>query len=80
MPSGNSSHSINAHVFTQHESPQEQAAATFNGQTHEWMNLLCLESIGDFNFWDAGTLTYSIHQQDLAIADFGRVVTSIESS
>jgi Leucine-rich repeat (LRR) protein len=80
MPVKNSSHSINAHVFTQHESPQEQGAATFDGKASEWMNLLTLESIGDFNFWDAGTLTYSIHQQDLAIADFGRVVTSIESS
>ena len=76
----NRSHSINAHVFTQHESPQEQGAAKYGGSAHEWMNLLCLESIGDLNFWDAGTLTWSIHKQDLAIAQFGRVVASIESS
>jgi uncharacterized protein YwqG len=74
------SHSLNAHVFTQHESPQQQATTQHNGYAYEWMNLLCLESIGDFNFWDAGTLTYSIHKQDLAIADFGRVMASIESS
>ncbi len=80
MPPPQRAHSINAHVFTQHESPQEQGAAKFGGHAHEWMTLLCLESIGDLNFWDAGTLTYSIHKQDLAIADFGRVVASIESS
>jgi Leucine-rich repeat (LRR) protein len=80
MPPSHRAHSINAHVFTQHESPQEQGAAKFGGAAHEWMNLLCLESIDDFNFWDAGTLTWSIHKQDLAIAQFGQVVASIESS
>ncbi len=80
MPPPQRSHSINAHTFTQHESPQEHGAAKFGGHAHEWMNLLCLESAGDLNFWDAGTLTYSIHKQDLAIADYGRVVVSIESS
>lgn len=73
-------HSINAQVFTQHESPQEQAAAAMGGFAHEWMTLLCLESVGDFCFWDAGTLTFSVHKRDLAIADFDRVVASIESS
>ncbi len=80
MPPPHRSHSLNAQVFTQHESPQEQGAVKFGGHAHEWMNLLSLESIGDLNFWDAGTLTYSIHKQDLAIAEFGRVVASIESS
>lgn len=73
-------HSINAQVFTQHESPQEQAAAAMGGFAHEWVTLLCLESVGDFCFWDAGTLTFSVHKRDLAIADFNRVVASIESS
>ncbi|TXI46372.1 MAG: DUF1963 domain-containing protein [Lysobacter sp.] len=73
-------HSIGAQVFTQHESPQEQAAAAMGGFAHEWMNLLCLESVGDFCFWDAGTLTFSVHKRDLAVADFARVVATIESS
>lgn len=73
-------HSINAQVFTQHESPQEQAAATMGGFAHEWMNLLGLESVGDFCFWDAGTLTFSVHKRDLAIADFARIIATIESS
>ncbi|MGV3761185.1 DUF1963 domain-containing protein [Parapedobacter sp.] len=73
-------HSLNSYVFTQHESPEEQAAARFGGEPSEWMVLLNMESIGKFSFWDAGTLTYCIHKKDLAIADFGRVHTSIESS
>lgn len=74
------SHSLNSSVFTQHESPQEQAAARFGGEPGDWMVLLCLESVGEFNFWDAGTLTYCIHKKDLAIADFSRIHASIESS
>ncbi|TPN86786.1 DUF1963 domain-containing protein [Aquimarina algicola] len=73
-------HSINSHVFTQHESPQELAAARFGGEPSEWIVLLNMESTGEFNFWDAGTLTYCIHKKDLAIKDFSRVFASIESS
>ncbi|MEO1436144.1 MAG: DUF1963 domain-containing protein, partial [Bacteroidota bacterium] len=73
-------HSMNSSVFTQHESPQEQAAARFGGEPHEWMVLLCLESVGEFSFWDAGTLSYCVHKKDLALADFTRIHTSIESS
>ncbi|MEM6631646.1 MAG: DUF1963 domain-containing protein [Bacteroidota bacterium] len=73
-------HCINSSVFTQHESPQEQAAARFGGEPHEWMVLLNMESVGEFNFWDAGTLTYCIHKKDLAIQDFSTIYTSIESS
>lgn len=73
-------HSLNAYVFTQHESPEEQAAARFGGEPGEWMVLLNMESIGEFSFWDAGTLTYCIHKKDLAIADFSRIHSSIESS
>ena len=73
-------HGINRSVFTQGESPQQQAAAQFGGEPSEWLALLVLESIDEFNFWDAGTLTYCIHKQDLAIGDFATVHASIESS
>lgn len=73
-------HGINVSVITQHESPQEQAVYKFGGKPNEWMILLNLESIDEFSFWDAGTLTYCIHKKDLAINDFSRVNTSIESS
>ena len=73
-------HGINCSVFTQHESPEEWAAARFGGEPTEWLVLLNMESIGEFNFWDAGTLTYCIHKKDLAILDFSRIHTSIESS
>ena len=75
-----SSHSINSAVFTQHESPQEIAAAKYGGEPNEWLVLLNMESIGAFNFWDAGTLTYCIHKKALAALDFTKVSTSIESS
>lgn len=75
-----SHHAININVFTQNESPQEQASARYGGDAHEWMVLLCMESEGSFNFWDAGTLTYCIHKKDLAINDFSTIYASIESS
>ena len=73
-------HALNTYVFTQHESPEEQAAARFGGEPGEWCVLLNLESIGEFSFWDAGTLTYCIHKRDLAAADFSTIFASIESS
>jgi uncharacterized protein YwqG len=69
-------------VFTQHESPEEQAAEARGGTHDEWMVLLTLGSEGKvgFQFGDAGTLTFCIHKQDLAVADFSNVVLSTESS
>jgi uncharacterized protein YwqG len=80
--SPNCDHHINGHVFTQHESPQEQAAEKLRGQPDEWIPLLQLgwDSKVGFCFWDAGTLTFCIHQQDLRRHDFTRIHTSIESS
>lgn len=75
-------HSINAHVFTQHESPEEQAAKAKMGEASEWMNLLSIDAdprVG-FCFWDAGTLTFTVHKKDLAIADFSNISISLESS
>ena len=75
-------HLVNAHVFTQHETPEEQASAAKGGLPGEWVNLLVLESDNrpGFCFWDAGTLTFSIHQKALALGDFSDVVASLESS
>ncbi len=73
-------HSINSSVFSQHESPQEIAAGKLGGEPSEWMVLLNMESVGEFNFWDAGTLSYCIHKKDLAIQDFSKISASIESS
>lgn len=75
-------HGINLHVFTQHESPEEQAAEDSGGQHDEWMVLLRLgyDRNPGFCFWDAGTLSFMIHKRDLANQDFSRVVAFIESS
>jgi uncharacterized protein YwqG len=75
-------HGINCHVFTQHESPEQQAAEAKGGTHDEWMVLLTLGSEGKlgFQFGDAGTLTVCIHKRDLAAADFSNVVLSTESS
>ncbi|WP_432726864.1 DUF1963 domain-containing protein [Variovorax sp. W6] len=78
----NGAHLMNAHVFTQHENPQEQASRDKGGLPEEWVNLLTLRSDSKpgFCFWDAGTITFSIHEKDLAIGDFSRVHWSLESS
>jgi hypothetical protein len=75
-------HLQNAFVFTQHESPEEQAVAMLRGSAGEWVNLLRLGSDQHpgFEFWDAGTLTFTIHRKDLALGDFSRVLAFIESS
>lgn len=75
-------HQINGYTFTQHESPQEQAAKELRGQPAEWVPLLQLgwdANVG-FCFWDAGTLTFCIHQEDLRRCDFSNVHVSLESS
>lgn len=75
-------HHLNGYTFTQHESPQEQAADEFRGKSEEWVPLLQLgwdDNVG-FCFWDAGTLTFSIHQEDLRRHDFSKVHVALESS
>lgn len=75
-------HLQNAFVFTQHESPEEQSVALQRGSPGEWVVLLRLGSDQHpgFEFWDAGTLTFTIHRKDLALGDFSRVLAFIESS
>lgn len=73
-------HGVNTSVFTQHESPQEWSAAKYGGEPTDWLVLLNMENIGEFSFWDAGTLTYCVHKQDLAISEFSTINATIESS
>jgi uncharacterized protein YwqG len=75
-------HLMNGYVFTQHESPGEQAAHVHGGHHDEWMVLLSFDSDGKvgFGFWDAGTLTFSVHKKDVAIGEFETVVVTLESS
>lgn len=77
---GGAAHEINGYVFSQGAGPSADAAARAGGHAPEWITLLSLNSIGGLNVWDAGTLSFSIHKADLAIADFSRVVASIYSS
>ncbi|WP_162145221.1 DUF1963 domain-containing protein [Chthoniobacter flavus] len=75
-------HYINGYTFTQHESPQEQAANELRGKPEEWVPLLQLgwdDKVG-FCFWDAGTVTFTIHREDLRRGDFSRVHASLETS
>lgn len=75
-------HHINGYTFTQHESPQEQAANKLRGKPEEWVPLLQLgwDSNVGFCFWDAGKLSFCIHQEDLRRHDFSNVHVSLESS
>ncbi|PHS31843.1 MAG: hypothetical protein COA95_04980 [Methylophaga sp.] len=77
-------HSINDYVFTQNESPQEQAALNFKGNPEGFVVLLKVNSDNKhdcgFCFWDAGELFFVIHKSDLAKKDFSNVFCTIESS
>ncbi|MDQ8190109.1 DUF1963 domain-containing protein [Roseibacillus persicicus] len=77
-----SSNSINSYVFTQHESPQEQAALKLKGNPEDWVVLLKVTSDSNcgFCFWDAGELFFLIHKSDLAKRDFSNIYASIETS
>jgi uncharacterized protein YwqG len=60
----------------------ERAADDLGGLPSEWIPLLQLgwdEKVG-FCFWDAGTLTFTIHQEDLRRCDFSRVHVRLETS
>ncbi len=73
-------HEINSHVFTQHESPELQAALALKGRPQDWTVLLKVNSVGDFQWWDAGDLFFVIHKSDLAKGDFSNVYCGLESS
>lgn len=51
-------HAVNAHAFTQHESPELQAALALKGKPENWVILLTVKSAGDFQWGDAGDLFF----------------------
>ncbi len=73
-------HAINAYGFTQHESPELQAALSLKGSPQDWIILLLVSSVGDFQWGDAGDLFFVIHKSDLAKKDFSKVFVTMESS
>lgn len=73
-------HEVNGYVFTQHESPELQAALRLRGRPEEWMVLLKVASLGGFQWGDAGELFFVIHKSDLEKCEFGRVFAGVESS
>ena len=73
-------HSVNPHVFTQHESPEDQAASALRGDPADWLVLLRVASHGSFQWGDAGELFFVIHKSDLARQDFTNVFCTMESS
>lgn len=75
-------HSMNGYTFTQHESPQQQAANDRFGDAEDWVPLLKVGSDDGpkFMFWDAGNITFSIHQDALSRHDFSNIHYSLYSS
>ena len=73
-------YAINSYMFTQHESPELQAALQQKGNAEDWMILLKVTSSGDFQWGDAGDLAFVIHKSDLAKRDFSNVFCTVESS
>jgi hypothetical protein len=70
----NTTHSLNALIWSDDDTAQEQAANAKGGFANEWINLLTLESVDDYCFGDAGSITFCIHMKDLAAVDFSNVV------
>ncbi|MFX1704881.1 DUF1963 domain-containing protein [Chitinophaga sp. CC14] len=75
-----SDYEINNYGFTQHQSPELQAALACKGNPEDWTILLTVKSRGDFSWGDAGDLFFVIHKSDLAKKDFRKVFITIESS
>ncbi|MGF6847408.1 uncharacterized protein YwqG [Chitinophaga sp. W3I9] len=75
-----SDHEMNNYGFTQHHSPELQAALACKGNPEDWTILLTVKSRGDFSWGDAGDLFFVIHKSDLARKDFRRVYVTMESS
>ena len=73
-------HAMNAYAFTQHESPELQAALTWKGDPQDWVTLLLVSSKGNFQWGDAGDLFFVIHKSNLAKRDFSKVFVTLESS
>ncbi|TYR37517.1 DUF1963 domain-containing protein [Sphingobacterium phlebotomi] len=73
-------HAVNSYVFTQHESPELQAALSLKGNPQDWIILLQVKSRGDFQWGDAGDLFFVIHKSDLTKKDFSNVFITMESS
>ncbi len=73
-------HGVNVYGFTQHESPELQAALSQKGNPADWVVLLTVKSRGDFMWGDAGDLFFVMHKSDLAKQDFSRVFVTMESS
>lgn len=73
-------HAMNAYAFTQHESPELQAALAWKGDPQDWVILLLVSSKGNFQWGDAGELFFVIHKSDLAKRDFSKVFVTMESS
>jgi uncharacterized protein YwqG len=71
---------INGYVFTQHESPELQAALSKKGEPQDWINLLRVSSMGSFQWGDAGDLIFVIHKSDLLKKDFSNIFCTMESS
>jgi uncharacterized protein YwqG len=71
---------INGYVFTQHESPELQAALSKKGEPQDWITLLNVTSQGDFQWGDAGDLAFVIHKSDLMKKNFSNVFCTMESS
>ncbi|MGE0494911.1 MAG: DUF1963 domain-containing protein [Vulcanimicrobiota bacterium] len=73
-------HELNSYVFTALETPELQAALALRGNPEDWMVLLKVGSLGEFNWGEGGELFFVIHKSALAACDFSRIYCNFESS
>jgi len=76
-------HSMNGDVFTQNNTPQENAAEALGGKPEDYVTLLRLESDQDISCFcvdDAGTLYFVIAKERLANKDFSQIYYDMKSA
>lgn len=71
---------INSYGFSQHEYPEHEVALKHKGNPQDWLILLRVPSVGNFEWGDAGDLFFVIHKSDFVKKDFSKVVCTMYSS
>lgn len=71
---------VNSYGFSQHEYPEHTVALMQKGNPKDWLILLKVPSVADFQWGDAGDLFFVIHKSDLAKQDFSNVICTMYSS
>lgn len=71
---------INTYGYAWDLNPEHEVALEHKGKPLDWVVLMRVPSVGDFQWNDAGDLFFVIHKSDLAKGDFSNVICTMYSS